>query len=196
MKYHPDRNPDPKAAEEFKKISEAYAVLSNEEKRKVYDQYGAEGVDSMGQGNPFGGMSAEDFFNQMFGGETFGFGGFGGPGGRARRQRPMRTPDVEHIVTADLEDFYQGKTIKLDFHRRTTCSSCNGTGAQPPAKPTSCPSCRGSGQRIQHMQVGPGMVQQVISECDNCGGTGEFIPAKHRYEPRVLIILFQDTFPY
>jgi DnaJ-class molecular chaperone len=181
MKYHPDRNQDPKAAEEFKKISEAYAVLSNEEKRKVYDQYGAEAVDSMGQGNPFGGpfggQAAEDIFHEFM----QNMGGMPNMGGR-RRQRPLRTPDVEHVITAELEDFYQGKTVKLDFHRRTVCTGCNGTGAKPPAKATTCTTCRGSGQRIQLRQMGPAMVQQMISECDTCQGTGEYVNPKHRYD--------------
>lgn len=188
MKYHPDRNPDPKAAEEFKKISEAYTVLSNDDKRKVYDQYGSDGIDAMNQGGMggAGGPSPEEIFAQFFGGEMpggmGGFGGFGGMGGgrRARRSKPSRTPDVEHIITADLEDFYAGKSIKLDFHRRTTCGTCNGTGAKPPHKPSTCTACKGSGSRMQVLQMGPGMIQQVVSECDACDGTGEAVNPKHK----------------
>lgn len=183
MQYHPDKNPDPAAQEKFKTITEAYTVLSDENKRRTYDQFGEEGV-NQGFGGMGGmdGMSAEEIFSQMFGGGFGGmggmggdFGGFGGMGG----QREQRTPDLEHVISVTLEDVFAGKSTHIDYQRKVNCGTCRGTGAKPPHKPTKCSACRGTGTRVITRQMG-GMIQQSIGECPVCQGAGETIPAGHK----------------
>lgn len=184
MQYHPDRNPDPSAQDKFKSITEAYTVLSDENKRRTYDQFGEEGVNQgFGAHGGMGGMSAEEIFSQMFGGGFPGgmggmggdFGGFGGMGG----QMEKRTPDMEHVISVTLEDVFAGKSTHIEFTKQVNCGTCRGSGAKPPHKPTKCSACRGSGQRVITRQMG-GMIQQSIGECPTCHGAGETIPAGHK----------------
>jgi DnaJ family protein A protein 2 len=192
MKYHPDRNPDPVTQEKFKSITEAYTVLSDENKRRSYDQFGEEGVNAGGGG--MGGMTPEEIFAQMFGG---GFGGGGGPGGGPFGESPFgswggmggmggmggqmerRTPDMEHVISVTLEDVYAGKSSLVDFTKQVNCGTCHGTGAKPPHKPSKCPTCRGTGTRVVTRQMG-GMIQQSVGECPACHGHGETIAPGHK----------------
>jgi len=186
MKYHPDRNPDPVAQEKFKTITEAYTVLSDENKRRTYDQFGEEGVNSgFGAHGGMGGMSAEEIFAQMFGG---GFPGAGGAGGFESpfgewsgmgQKMEKRTPDMEHVVSVTLEDLYTGKTAHIDYTKTVNCGSCRGSGAKPPHKPTKCSACRGTGTRVVTRQMG-GMIQQSVGECPTCHGHGETVAAGHK----------------
>ncbi|ORZ15032.1 hypothetical protein BCR42DRAFT_482838 [Absidia repens] len=170
LKYHPDKNPD--AGDKFKEISHAYEVLSDAEKRQMYDQYGEEGLN--GQGG-MGGMDAEDLFSQLFGGGLFG----GGGGGRSRGpQGPRRGKDMVHHLKVSLEDLYKGKTTKLALQKHVLCGKCNGKGGKDGAVRT-CNGCGGQGVRITIRQMGP-MMQQFQQACPDCRGEGEIINEKDR----------------
>ena len=130
LKYHPDRNPDNKEAEEkFKEAAEAYDVLSNPDKRARYDQYGHAGMDGAGAGfGGFGGgFSMEDIFSQF--GDIFG-GGFGFGGGGRARQRTNRGSDIRVRVSLTLEEIANGVTKKLKLNKSVTCDACGGSGAK------------------------------------------------------------------
>jgi molecular chaperone DnaJ len=176
MKYHPDKNPDDKQAEEkFKECAEAYEVLSNPEKRQRYDQFGHDGLRGMGM-RDYSHMKWQDIgsiFEDVFGG--FGGGGFGdifGRGGGARRQGPSRGYDLETTVELSLEEIATGTTKTIDFTRQDTCESCSGSGSAKGKSPGKCPHCGGSGQ-VQ--AAGLGGLFQMVSTCRRCGGSGQVI---------------------
>jgi len=167
IKYHPDKNPNnPEAEHKFKEVSEAYEVLSDENKRQMYDKYGKEGLKEGG----FGAHSAADIFEQFFGGGGFSS-FFGGGGGRG----PRRTEDIHHELGVTLEDLYKGKTTKLSVTRNVLCSTCTGTGTKSGASTGKCKTCEGRGIRLIIKQLGPGMIQQMQTVCNDCGGKGEVI---------------------
>lgn len=177
MKYHPDRNPgDTEAEIRFKECAEAYEILSDPEKRKLYDQYGHEGL-RRGGGNAthdFSRMNAEDIFsmfNDIFGGGGGGFGGFGGGGGRAQRG-PARGYDLETEVTLDLKDVLTGSEQEVSFTRMDVCEKCGGNGAKPGSKPAKCRTCDGQG-RVQ--QTGLGGMFRMVTTCPSCAGRGTVI---------------------
>lgn len=156
VKHHPDKGGD---EEKFKEISLAYEVLSDSEKRKLYDQYGKEGLEEGGGG----GQSAEDVFSMFFG------------GGRGRGSRgPQKGEDISHTIKVSLEDMYNGKTCKLAINRDKNCNECDGTGGKNGATEKTCSDCNGRGVKVQLRQVGPGMVQQVQSACQQCRQSGKF----------------------
>ncbi|MBU0551100.1 molecular chaperone DnaJ [Myxococcota bacterium] len=165
MQYHPDRNPGDKDAEEqFKSVSEAYEVLSDDSKRQIYDRYGEEGLRGQGYSG-FSGSSAEDIFSH-FGdifGDLFGFGG----GGR-RRQR--RGADLRTDVQLTLEECLSGLEKELDVEHQVPCAACEGSGAEPGTKPARCPTCNGRGQ----VAVGHGFIT-MSTTCPKCSGRGEHI---------------------
>lgn len=171
MKYHPDKNPDDKEAEEkFKEVNEAYSVLSDPEKKEKYDRYGFAGVDPSAGG--FGGFEGgfggfEDIFN-MFGG----FGGFGGGGYSRSANAPRKGRDIEkHMnITFDEAVFGCQKTIRLS--KDVLCDTCGGSGAKPGTSKKKCPVCGGTGQVRTVRNTMFGQMQQVVG-CSNCGGTGE-----------------------
>ena len=167
MKYHPDKNPSPEAAEKFKEISHAYEILSDDQKREIYDQYGEEGLSGAGAGGP--GMNAEDIFSQFFGG---GFGHGGGP------QRPTRGKDIKHSISCTLEELYKGKTTKLALNKTILCTNCKGLGGAE-GKVHKCTDCHGSGMRFVTRQMGP-MIQRFQTVCDKCQGTGDICNPKDR----------------
>ena len=109
MKYHPDKNPE--GGEKFKEVSAAFDVLSDPEKKELYDRYGPEGLEAGGPGGGMGGFGAADIFEQMFGG------GFFGGGGRRRRRGPPSTEDMRHVMKVKLEDLYNSKTKKIAVKR-------------------------------------------------------------------------------
>ena len=180
MKYHPDKNPGDKAAEEkFKEINEAYEVLSDEEKRSTYDRFGHDGLNGQagfGGGQGFGGFGGsggfggfEDIFGDIFGS---GFGGFGGSGGSSRRRGPRRGADIRQSVTIKFEEAAFGKKIKVKITRREECDECHGSGAKPGTTKKTCPTCHGSGtvQSVQRTPFGNIASQRT---CSTCNGEGE-----------------------
>jgi DnaJ family protein A protein 2 len=113
----------------------------------------------------------------MFGG--MGFGGFGGRGGRGGRDEgPKRTPDVQFQLGLSLRDFYVGRKKKLKIQRRVLCKACEGKGVKPGGKVEKCKGCNGAGVRMIVQRLGPGMIQQMQTQCDECGGKGEVIDPK------------------
>ena len=176
MKYHPDRNPgDTEAEARFKEAAEAYEVLSDDAKRKIYDQYGHEGLRGRGGGgggatHDFSRMNAEDIFsmfNDIFGGMGGGFGGAraGGRGGQARGY------DLETEVEISLEEVLSGTERDVEFTRADLCDTCSGSGGKPGSKPTKCATCGGRGVVIQAM----GGMFRMQTACPHCGGRGELI---------------------
>ena len=169
MKFHPDRNPGDKTAEDkFKEANEAYEVLSDAQKRSAYDQFGHAAVDGSagGQGGGFGagGASFSDIFGDVFG-DIFG----GGGGGRSRGG-PQRGSDLRYTLEVDLEEAVKGTTAKIRVPTLVTCGECTGSGAQKGSSPVTCTTCAGVGQ--VRMQQGFFSVQQT---CPNCRGKGKMI---------------------
>lgn len=173
LRYHPDKNPSPEAAEKFKEISHAYETLADPQRRELYDSYGEEGLSGAGAG---GGMGAEDIFAQFFGGGFGGFGGFGGTGGRPRG--PTRGKDVKHTISCTLEELYKGKSSKLALNKTILCKTCNGRGGKE-GKVKNCSSCNGQGMKFITRQMGP-MIQRFQTVCDACNGSGQIIDPKDR----------------
>jgi molecular chaperone DnaJ len=176
-KYHPDMNPGDKAAEEsFKEVNEAYAVLSDPDKKAKYDQYGHAAFDpSMGGsgfgGSDFGGFDFGDIFSSMFGG---GFGGFGGGGSSQRRNGPVRGDDLHYRLTITFEEAAFGCKKDISYARVEKCPDCGGTGAEKGTSPETCPTCKGRGQ-VNTTQRTPFGVFQSTKTCDNCRGTGKIV---------------------
>ncbi|MFB6253938.1 MAG: molecular chaperone DnaJ [Halobacteriaceae archaeon] len=180
-KYHPDVSDDPDAEEKFKKIKKAKEVLTDEEKRRMYDQLGHEqfeqaekrgGFDEGGrqrgarsqQGNPFGNMGnmgggMEDIFEQFF-------------GSSGSRQRPQSGRDIRTELTIDLDEAYHGADKKFTIRRPEQCDECNGNGYPPNADVRTCPECNGRGQITQTQQTPLGRVQQTTT-CPRCDGEGD-----------------------
>lgn len=171
MKYHPDRNPDDKKAEEsFKEAKEAYEILSDDQKRAAYDQYGHAGVDpNMGAGGGFGGGAGG--FNDAFG-DIFGdiFGGAGGRGGQQQRSNVYRGADLRYNMEVSLEQAAKGTETKIKIPVMSKCDACDGSGAKPGKSASTCETCGGHGQ--VRMQQGFFSVQQT---CPKCQGTGKTI---------------------
>nr|AKH40961.1 type I heat shock protein 40 [Artemia franciscana] len=166
LKYHPDKNPN--EGEKFKQISFAYEVLSNPEKREIYDKYGEQGLKEGGGGGGGGFHSPMDIFEMFFG---------GGMGGRGRRER--RGKDIVHQLSVTLGELYKGCTRKLALQKNVVCSKCEGRGGKKGAT-QKCVRCRGSGMQVRIQQLAPGMVQQIQSVCHDCSGQGEVIDAKDK----------------
>lgn len=142
LKYHPDKNPN--EGEKFKQISQAYEVLSDPEKKRIYDQGGEQ---ALKEGGVSGGFSSPmDLFDMFFSG------GFGGGRGR-RRERKGR--DVVHQLTVSLEELYKGTVRKLALQKNVICDKCEGRGGKKGAV-EQCPTCRGTGMQVQVQQLGPG----------------------------------------
>jgi len=171
MKYHPDRNPDDKEAEEkFKIVNEAYQVLSDDEKRAIYDRYGKAGLEGQGgMGGGFGSANMDDImdiFNSMFGGSGGGFGGFG----RTRRDPGQKySLDFEIELPLKFHEAVFGCEKTIDIRYKKPCDDCKGTGAKD-AKLETCDYCQGQGQIL--MRQGP---MQFAQTCPKCHGQGQSI---------------------
>jgi len=170
LKFHPDRNPGNKEAEDrFKQAAEAYSVLIDPEKRSVYDQYGPEGL----KGREFSGFDSsvfgdfEDILGNFFG---FSFGDFFGGGERTRRYRPQRGRDLALEMEIRLEEAAAGAEKEISLTRHGLCPACQGSKLRPGTQKTTCPACQGKGQ-IRHQQ-GFFIVSRT---CSHCGGAGELI---------------------
>ncbi|RSH93931.1 Type I HSP40 co-chaperone [Saitozyma podzolica] len=168
LKHHPDKGGDP---ELFKELTHAYEVLSDGNKRELYDAHGKAGLEGGGMGG--GGMDPQDLFSQLFGGG----GGFFG-GGASRPSGPRRGKDLVHRIGVSLEDLYKGKVQKLALSKSVICKTCEGRGGKKGAVQT-CTSCRGQGIKVMLRQLGP-MMQQIQQPCNECEGTGEMMNPKDR----------------
>jgi molecular chaperone DnaJ len=172
MKYHPDRNPDNKEAEEkFKEVKEAYEMLTNPEKREAYDRYGHAGVDpNMGGGGGFGGGAGGfgDAFGDIFG-DIFGGGARGGRGGGPQ---VYRGADLRNNLVIKLEQAAHRYDTTIRGPTRDTCETCSGSGAKPGTSPVTCTTCAGHGQ--VRMQQG---FFSVLQTCPKCHGTGKINPS-------------------
>ena len=192
-KYHPDANPDNKkeAEAKFKEVNEAYEVLSNPEKRKMYDQFGtadpSQGFGG-GAGGPFGGRNGYysysssggfdgfsdfgdlgDIFSSFFGG------GFGGRSSSRNNNGPRQGADLRANLDITFEESYLGTEKQINLTRNETCSTCHGEGTKPGTKKQTCSACHGTGQ-IKQTQTTIFGQMQTVRPCTNCNGTGEIIP--------------------
>jgi molecular chaperone DnaJ len=183
LKYHPDKNPDDKEAEEkFKEAAEAYEVLSNPEKKARFDQYGHAGMGGAGNGGYGGGMNMDDIFSQF--GDIFGSGGnpfesfFGGGGGRGRSRTVNRGSNLRIKVKLTLEEVLNGGEKKIKVNKAISCNTCGGSGAQAGSSSFhTCGTCKGAGQvkRVTSSFLGQ---MQTITTCPTCNGEGQTIVNK------------------
>jgi molecular chaperone DnaJ len=169
--YHPDVNKSPDAEERFKSLNEAYAVLSDTEKRSVYDRYGSEGLNGMGGMPDFNNIDFSEIFGSDIFEELFGFGG-----GRKSRSRtsPRRGADLTYPIGLSFEEAVFGVEKEVEISRDETCSTCRGSGAEPGTSPTRCSTCGGRGEVRQMRQTFLGSMVQVTT-CPACNGQGEVI---------------------
>lgn len=179
MKYHPDKNPGDKAAEEkFKEAAEAYDVLSSADKKSRYDQFGHAGMGGAAGGGygggGFGGMNMDDIFSNF--GDIFG-NGFGGGGSRSGGRRVNRGSNLRIKVKLNLEEIAHGIEKKIKVNKFVSCTNCKGTGAQNGSAFHTCSTCRGSGQTTRIMNTILGQMQ-TSSTCPACGGEGQIISDK------------------
>jgi molecular chaperone DnaJ len=181
IEFHPDKNPGDKVSEEkFKEAAEAYEVLSDDQKRQRYDQYGHAGVGGAAGGGFGGGsMNMEDIFSHfgdIFGGHFGGFGGFGGSQ-RGGGQRVRRGSDLRVKVKLTLAEVATGVEKKIKVKKYVICSHCNGAGSAHGSQPVTCTTCNGSGRvtRVQQTILGQ---MQTASECPTCNGDGKIIKDK------------------
>lgn len=182
VKYHPDKNPGDKAAEEkFKEAAEAYSILSDPEKKAKYDQFGHAGVDGAAPdfSGGFGNLNdiLNDLFGGAFGGGFGGFGGFGGGfgGGRAgQQQRVYRGRDIRVRVKLTLEEIAKGVEKEISIEKSVPCTECGGKGAKNSSDIKTCPGCKGTGQvqRVVNSFLGQTV---TYSTCQQCGGEGKII---------------------
>jgi molecular chaperone DnaJ len=185
FQYHPDRNKEPDAEEKFKEISEAYAVLSDEQKKAQYDRFGHAGISgAYSQEDIFRGADfssifrdmgfGDDIFSRIFG-SMFG-GGFSGFQTQRRRSGPPRGRDIETRIEITLEQAAFGAEVELSLNRSEKCSRCSGNGAEPDSKVITCPQCEGTGQIQKRTQSLFGQMITVTT-CPRCQGRGQ-IPEK------------------
>ncbi len=170
IQVHPDRNKAPDAEEKFKELSEAYAVVSDPEKKAKYDQFGHAGIDAQYSADDlyrninvedlFGGMGFEDLFSQMF-----------GFGGGQRRGGPARGRDLQVAHSISLEQALNGTETRIEYWRLESCDKCKGGGAEPGSKVTTCASCAGQG-RVQKMVRTPFGTMAQVAACPTCHGEG------------------------
>jgi molecular chaperone DnaJ len=167
--YHPDVSSEPDAEEKFKEINEAYAVLSDGDKRAAYDRYGHAGVNTQGMPD-FTNIDLSDILEGLFGG----FGGFGSMGGRRSRNAPRRGADLSSRVKLTFEESAFGVEKEVQITRDEECQTCSGSGAKPGTTPRTCPQCNGQGEVRQVHQTLLGSMVQVVT-CQRCNGSGEVI---------------------
>ena len=180
VKYHPDKNPGNKEAEDkFKEAAEAYSVLSDPDKKAKYDRFGHAGVDGAGPDFSGGFGNLNDILNDLFGGGFGGFSGFGGFGGfgggsGARQQRVSRGRDIRVRVKLTLEEIAKGVEKEISIEKSVPCDDCGGRGAKNASDIKTCPACNGTGQvqRVVNTFLGQTV---TYSTCQQCGGEGKII---------------------
>jgi molecular chaperone DnaJ len=169
-KYHPDVNKEPDAEERFKEINEAFMVLSDQEKRSVYDRFGHEGLRSAGGMPDWNSIDPFEIFEQFFG-------GFGGFSTRQRRNSPRRGEDLYYSLTLDFDETATGIDRELEITRDEVCERCGSSGAEPGTSPATCSTCNGRGEVRQVRQTFLGSMVQVTT-CPECRGAGKVITKK------------------
>ena len=175
MKYHPDVSEEEGAEEKFKEVSEAYAVLSDDEKRQRYDQFGHAGMDGFSAEDFYQNVNFEDIFQGFDIGNIFDMFGFGG--GSHRRggpTGPQRGSDIYTEVKITLEEAFNGVEKEVKIRRSKICPTCNGKKSKPGVEPKTCPTCNGTGQVKQVSNTILGQMMNV-RPCRECGGTGKII---------------------
>ena len=176
LRYHPDKNPGDKSAEDkFKEAAEAYEVLSNDQKRARYDQFGHAGLSGSGQGFGAGGMTIEDIFSQF--GDIFGGFGFGGFGSSRMSRSVNKGTNLRVKVVLNLEEIATGVEKKLKLKKYISCNNCSGTGAADGSAYSNCHTCHGSGQVTRISNTFLGQIQ-TSTTCPACGGEGKVITRK------------------
>ncbi|XP_077247002.1 dnaJ protein homolog [Tasmannia lanceolata] len=168
IKNHPDKGGD---SEKFKELAYAYEVLSDPDKREIYDQYGEDALKE-GMGGGGGSHNPFDTFESFFGGGAFG-------GGSSRGRRQKQGEDVVHTLKFSLEDLYNGTSKKLSLSRNVLCPKCKRKGSKSGASGR-CYGCQGSGMKVKTRQIGLGMIQQMQHVCPECRGSGEVISEKDK----------------
>jgi DnaJ family protein A protein 1 len=170
LKLHPDKNPD-NDPEQFKQLSQAYEVLSDEKKRSLYDQVGEQGMKDGGGSGGFHGSDPFDIFNMFFGGGS-GASPFGS-------RQEHRGKNLVHQLAVSLEELYNGAVRKLALQKNVVCDKCEGRGGKKGAV-SKCTTCNGSGFVVRVNQIAPGMIQQIRAHCSDCDGQGEKINQKDK----------------
>ncbi|OMH82816.1 DnaJ-like protein [Zancudomyces culisetae] len=171
-KHHPDKNQgDEKSHNKFIELSKAYEVLSDEQKRKVYDREGEEGLKRREQGNGFDNDSHDpfDIFAQFFGGNPF---------NRQRRNTKPKGKTINIELHVGLGELYSGKEVDIDVSKMKLCTKCHGSGAKSEDDIETCQVCGGSGVKVVKRVLAPGFIQQMQSTCNSCGGKGKTITHK------------------
>jgi len=165
LKYHPDKNPANK--EKYIEIQNAYEILSDDDKKRIYDQSGEEGLTQQNRGGGGGGSPFDFFFGNMFG---------------QQQQRGSNEKAKGSSITIPLEvgldDLYNGKTITVGYKKQVLCPKCGGSGAKNANDVSTCPDCRGSGTKVVTQQLGPGFVTQTQRTCDRCSGKGKIVKSQ------------------
>ena len=181
-KYHPDTNQgNPEAEAKFKEASEAYAVLSDADKRRQYDQFGHAAFENGGGAGGYGGFDFSGNMGDIFGdifGDFFG-GGFGGFGGGSSRSYngPMKGATLRTAIRITFEESIFGCDKEIEINSKDTCTTCNGTGAKPGTQPVTCAKCGGKGQVVSQVQTPLGVMRST-QVCPDCGGKGTVIKDK------------------
>ena len=170
FKYHPDRNKDSSAEEKFKEINEAYQVLSDQEKRARYDQFGHAGVNGT-SGSGFGGFGDVGGFGDIF--DSF-FGGSGSGRSGSRRNAATKGSDLQYTMDIAFEEAVFGTEKEFDINRVESCGKCRGSRSEPGSDVETCPNCSGTGQVRRAQQSVFGQFVQV-TDCNSCGGQGKTI---------------------
>ena len=177
LKYHPDRNKEAGAEECFKKISKAYDILSDDEKRSTYDKFGLDAVNNGAGGVPgfaSGGQNPFDLFDGIFGGG--GMPGFG----RSSSHRKRQARSVVKEISVGLDDIYNETKLNMSLNSQQKCEKCNGLGGESASSFLKCARCDGSGMFVQIQQLGPGMISQSTQKCGECNGKGKKIDPSKR----------------
>lgn len=189
VKYHPDRNPNDKEAEEkFKECAEAYEVLSDAQKRQTYDQFGFEGLNggAGGFGRGTGGFDPFDIFNSFFGGGGSGFGGF------SSRGEAPRGSSIRVRVKVTLSDIVNGAEKKFKVKKYVACQHCNGTGAKDGTEIETCSTCKGTGAVYKQMRTILGVMQSQ-EVCSACSGTGKRVKTRCSHCNGEGVVMGEET---